>query len=388
MEGIAAFCIQNRVITLTLTVVMLFGGAIAYQTMSRLEDPEFTIKDALVVTQYPGASAAEVEEEVTDQLELAIQQLSQLDEIESKSDRGVSNMTVSILNNYGKEELPQVWDELRRKVSDAQRELPPGAGPSIVVDDYGDVFGIFFVIYGEEYSFAEIKDYVDLLRRELVLVEDVARIETFGERPEVVYVEPLRDRMSQLGIAPSAIGRRRDRLPRSPPCGSPEAFRWSGGCPGYFAESFENGSAADRARLVHGWRGRRLLLPRRRTRRRAVRSPGAPGPEFPPAQAGRARPASEMLPRRNGIAAAPRSRPRPGRELPAQARGHHGLDLGPLGDQPDRDLGVGRHARSLAHVWIAPFCRPNWAPSAASPGGAVLVPGRKLLAQWPAAPCR
>jgi multidrug efflux pump subunit AcrB len=208
MEGIAAFCIQNRVITLTLTVVMLVGGGLAYQSMSRLEDPEFTIKDALVITPYPGASAAEVEEEVTDELELAVQQLSQLDEIESKSDRGISNMTVSILNKYDRDTLPQVWDELRRKVNDAQKDLPPGAGPSTVVDDYGDVFGVFFVVYGEEYSYAEIKDYVDLLRRELVLVEDVARVEPFGERPEVVYVEPLRDRMSQLGIPPSAIGER------------------------------------------------------------------------------------------------------------------------------------------------------------------------------------
>jgi multidrug efflux pump subunit AcrB len=208
MEGLAAFCIRNRVITLTLTVVMLLGGGLAYQTMPRLEDPEFTIKDALVVTPYPGASAVEVEEEVTDRIELAIQQLSQLDEIESKSDRGVSNMTVSILNNYGTEELPQVWDELRRKVSDAQKDLPPGAGPSVVVDDYGDVFGVFFVVYGAEYSFAELKDYVDLLRRELVLVQDVARVETFGERPEVIYVEPVRDRISQLGISPAEIASR------------------------------------------------------------------------------------------------------------------------------------------------------------------------------------
>ena len=206
--GIAAFAIQNRVITLTLTVCLLVGGGLAYQSMSRLEDPEFTIKDALVVTPYPGASAAEVEEEVTDRLELAIQQLAQLDEIESKSDRGVSNMTVSILNQYDAESLPQVWDELRRKVGDAQTKLPPGAGPSIVIDDYGDVFGVFFVVYGEEYSYADLKDFVDLLRRELVLVDDVAKVETFGERPEVVYIEPIRDRMSQLGISPQAIASR------------------------------------------------------------------------------------------------------------------------------------------------------------------------------------
>ncbi len=202
---IAGFAIRRRTVTLVLTVVMLGAGLQAYNQLSRLEDPEFTIKDALVITPYPGASAAEVEEEVTDELELAVQQLGQLKEIESKSDRGLSTLTVTIQDKYDKSSLPQVWDELRRKVNDAQGRLPPGAGPSVVVDDYGDVFGVFFVIYGDEYDYAELKEVVDLLRRELVLVEDVARVETFGERTEAIYIEFDRDRMSQLGIPPAEI---------------------------------------------------------------------------------------------------------------------------------------------------------------------------------------
>ncbi len=203
--NIAEFSITRKVVTLTLTFVMLGGGVLAYQSMSRLEDPEFTIKDALVITPYPGASAYEVEEEVTDELELAVQQLSQLDKIESKSDRGLSTLTVSIKKKYDRATLPQIWDELRRKIGDAQGKLPPGAGPSVVVDDYGDVYGVFFAVYGEEYSYAELKQVVDLLRRELVLVQDVAKVETFGERTEAIYVEPARDRLSQLGIPADAI---------------------------------------------------------------------------------------------------------------------------------------------------------------------------------------
>ena len=203
--NLAEFAIRNRTVTLVLTFVLLGGGLASYQGMSRLEDPEFTIKDALVITPYPGASAAEVEEEVSDELELAVQQLGQLDEVESKSDRGLSTLTVSIKKKYDRESLPQVWDELRRRVGDAQKDLPPGAGPSLVVDDYGDVYGVFVAVYGDEYSYAELKDYVDLLRREFLVVQDVAKIETFGERPEVVYVELSRDRMSQLGIPTSAI---------------------------------------------------------------------------------------------------------------------------------------------------------------------------------------
>lgn len=202
---IAAIAIKNRVVTLVLTVVMLVGGLSAYSGMSRLEDPEFTIKDALVVTPYPGASALEVEQEVSDRLEIAVQQLGQLERVRSKSERGLSTLTVTIKDNYDRETLPQVWDELRRKVNDAARELPPGAGPSIVVDDYGDVYGIFVVVTGDGYSYAELKDYVDLLRRELLLAEDVGKIATFGERREAIFVEFNRDRMSQLGIPSAAV---------------------------------------------------------------------------------------------------------------------------------------------------------------------------------------
>lgn len=198
--NIAELSIRNKTVTLVFTLLLLGGGILAFNDMSRLEDPEFTIKEALVITPYSGASAIEVEQEVTDELEQAVQKMGQIDRVTSKSDRGMSTLTVSIKDKYDKNSLPQVWDELRRKVRDSQTSLPPGAGPSIVIDDYGDVYGVFFAIYGDEYSYAELKKVVDMLRRELLLVEDVAKIETFGERTEVVYVEFDRNRMSQLGI--------------------------------------------------------------------------------------------------------------------------------------------------------------------------------------------
>ena len=202
---LAAIAIKNRVVTLVLTFVMLAVGASSYQKMSRLEDPEFTIKDALVMTPYPGASAEEVEQEVSDYLEIAVQQLGQLDKVVSKSDRGLSTLTVSIKESYDKETLPQVWDELRRKISDAAGRLPAGAGQPIVIDDYGDVYGVFLAVTADGYSYAELKDYVDLLRRELLLVKDVGKISTYGERTEAIYISFDRDRMSQLGISSSGI---------------------------------------------------------------------------------------------------------------------------------------------------------------------------------------
>ena len=203
--NIAEFSIDRKIVTLVFTAVMLFAGLASYNSMSRLEDPEFTIKDALVITRYPGATAAEVEEEVSDELELAVQQMPQLDRVESRSERGLSTLTVTVKDKYDKTSLPQVWDELRRKVGDAQSSLPPGAGPSLVVDDFGDVYGVFAAVSGDGYSYAELKKVVDFLRRELVLVQDVAKVATFGERVEAIFVEPSRDRMAELGIPPSAI---------------------------------------------------------------------------------------------------------------------------------------------------------------------------------------
>ncbi|HHK40962.1 MAG TPA: efflux RND transporter permease subunit, partial [Planctomycetaceae bacterium] len=203
--NLADLALRNRVTTMVLATVFFVGGIMAFDRLSRLEDPEFTIKEALVITPYPGASASEVETEVSDKIEKAVQQLGQLKEVESKSDRGMSTVTVRIKDQYDKASLPQVWDELRRKVGDVQSNLPPGAGPSVVQDDYGDVWGIFLAIYGDGYTFAELKSVAKLLRRELLLVKDVAKVGFWGDRTEVVYVIPNRDRMSQLGIHPGQI---------------------------------------------------------------------------------------------------------------------------------------------------------------------------------------
>ena len=208
---ITEFCLENRTTTLVLTVVMIIAGLGSYENMGRLEDPEFTIKDALIITQYPGATAQEVEEEITDEIEIAVQQLGQLDEVTSVSYRGLSIVTATIKDSFDKETLPQVWDELRRKVGDAQGRLPPGAGPSIVNDDFGDVYGIFFALYGDEYEFDELWDVAKLLRRELLLVPDVAKVDIFGDQPEVIYVQLDRDRMAQLGIPAATIAQELQR---------------------------------------------------------------------------------------------------------------------------------------------------------------------------------
>lgn len=203
--NIAQASIRNSTITWVFIVMMFVGGLYAYDKLGRLEDPEFTIKSAQVFTAYPGATAEEVAAEVTDELETAIQQMGQLKLLTSISEPGKSTILVEVKDKYDKNSLPQVWDELRRKVADAQRLLPPGAGPSVVYDDYGDVFGVFYAVYGDGFSYAELKDHVDTLRRELLLCDDVGKIMTYGELPEVVYIEMSRVRLAQLGLSPQTV---------------------------------------------------------------------------------------------------------------------------------------------------------------------------------------
>lgn len=146
------------------------GGLLALLNIGRLEDPAFTIKTAVIVTHYPGASAQQVEEEVTLPLENAIQQLPSLDNVSSISSNGLSQITVNIASQYHSSELPQIWDELRRRVGDASRLFPPGVVPPFVNDDFGDVFGFFFAISGDSFTNPELVRYAEQLRRELVLV--------------------------------------------------------------------------------------------------------------------------------------------------------------------------------------------------------------------------
>ena len=198
---IAQFSIEKRVIIWTMIILFIVGGLFAYQNLGRYEDPEFTIKDAKVITFYPGAKPLEVEEEVTDRIEKSIHELSQIKRTTSISETGYSEITATIQDKYDKTSLPQIWDELRRKVIDIQSQLPPGAGPSIVYDDFGDVYGMLFALTGEGFSYRELKRYSDIIKRELELVPGVAKVEVAGVWQEAIFVDVARSKLSQLGIS-------------------------------------------------------------------------------------------------------------------------------------------------------------------------------------------
>lgn len=205
VTGIAAYFIRNRVISWMVALIFLIGGIAAFFGLGRLEDPAFTIKDAMVVTSYPGATPQQVEEEVTYPIEKAIQQLTYVDEVNSISSRGLSQITVTMKNSYGPDDLPQIWDELRRKVNDLKGTLPPGVNEPQVIDDFGDVYGILLAVTGDGYSYKELLDYVDYLRRELELVDGVSKVSVSGQQQEQVFIEVSMKKLSSIGLAPDTV---------------------------------------------------------------------------------------------------------------------------------------------------------------------------------------
>ncbi len=201
--NIAEFTIKNRVLSVIVIMLSLVGGWNAYQTMARFEDPEFTIRQALVVTRYPGASPIEVAQEVTEPLEKIIQQMPEVETIESISAAGVSEITVEMKYAFSpsKRDLQLLWAKLRNKVEDAASSLPPGANPSSVVDDFGDVFGLLYFVTGDGYSPFELKRYAKSLQRSLLQVDGVANVTLSGEQKEAIYVEISRQTTSALGLS-------------------------------------------------------------------------------------------------------------------------------------------------------------------------------------------
>lgn len=198
--NIAELAIRKGTVTWTLSLAVLILGWLAYQGLPRLEDPELTIREARVITPYPGASAAQVEQDVSGKIEEAAGQLSQLRRVESRSERGLSVVSVVVRDSYGRQELRQIWDELRRRVGDLQARLPPGAGPSLVRDDLDDLYGIYYALVGKGFTQRELLRVAEQIRHELSTVDGVKKTILFGERREAIYVEVSKARTKALGV--------------------------------------------------------------------------------------------------------------------------------------------------------------------------------------------
>lgn len=206
--NIAEFAITKKVTTWLLVAILVFGGLSAYQKMGKLEDPAFTIKQAKVITNYPGATPEQVEEEVTYHIEEAMQQLGQLKRLKKTISReGQSEVEIEFKDGFYADDMPNIYDEVRRKLKDMEHKLPPGAGSPQVVDDFADVFGMYLALTGEGYSYRDLKDTAEELKKQLVLLPGVRKVQLGGEIREEVVVEISRTQLAELGISLARIGR-------------------------------------------------------------------------------------------------------------------------------------------------------------------------------------
>lgn len=205
MMDISKWAFGNRNLIYFFIAVLVAGGIFSCYQMSKLEDPEVKVKLAMVVTTYPGASAHQVELEVTDVLEKSIRTMGDIDNIESYSYNDLSLIQVELLSTVNDEKVEQHWDILRRKVNDAKASLPSGATSPLVKDDFGNVFGMFYALTGDGMDERELSDYAELIKREVNGMDGVDRVDLYGKRPECINISLLQDRMANLGIKPLEV---------------------------------------------------------------------------------------------------------------------------------------------------------------------------------------
>ena len=205
MIDFGKWAFTNKLLVYFLVFVLVAGGIFSIYRMPKLEDPEVKVKMAMIVTTYPGASAHQVEMEVTDVLEKSIRTMGDLDNIESSSFNDLSIIQVELRSTIPNEEVEQCWDRLRRKVYDAQAHLPSGAGVSVTRDDFSAVYGMFYALTADGLSERELLKYSDLLRNEICSLDDIERVEVYGAQHECIEIRLLQDKLSTLGVSAAEV---------------------------------------------------------------------------------------------------------------------------------------------------------------------------------------
>jgi multidrug efflux pump subunit AcrB len=203
--SIVELAVRREALTLTLSVAVLIHGWLSFQGLPRLGEPGASTRETLIVTPYPGASPEEVEREISERIERAVRELGRVQGVESYSSRGRSLVKVRVHDRHGKARLRQVRDALRHRIGDLQAELPPGAGPSLVDEDFGDIYGFYYALTGAGFTASELRQVARLLQRNLSTVDGIRTVALFGERNETIYVEISQDRIKAFGMDLSEV---------------------------------------------------------------------------------------------------------------------------------------------------------------------------------------
>ena len=203
--NISKWALKRGVLIHAFVAVLIIGGLWAFTQMPKLEDPAIRVKQALVVATYPGASAHQVELELTDPIEKSIRQMPDIDHIESSSYADMTIITVELHPTVKDDELEQQWDLLRRKVENIKPSLPKGAQVMTVADDFGDVYGMFYALTGDGLSDRQLSDYAELIKREVLAIDGVTRVDIYGKRPECININLKEEKMANLGVLPTEV---------------------------------------------------------------------------------------------------------------------------------------------------------------------------------------
>lgn len=199
------YSIKNTIVIRFMVVLLVIGGLFSYFRLGKLEDPEFKIKEAMVITVYPGADSHTVELQVTNKIEEALQKIPNIDYLKSVSKPGYSQVKIKLQESVPSKNLDQYWDNVRKKINDAQLGLPTGTIPSIVLDDYGAVYGIFLAVTSDGYSYSEFSKYTDYILKELNSVNGIAQTAQFGKQNDAIEIIIDREKINSMGISTKLI---------------------------------------------------------------------------------------------------------------------------------------------------------------------------------------
>ena len=198
--NLSRWALEHPALTRYLLVVLLLLGFAAYFQLGQDEDPPFTFRAMVVRTFWPGATAQQVAEQVTDKLERTLQEVPYADKIRSYSKPGESQIIFEIKDSSKSSEVPNVWYTVRKKIGDMRNTLPPGVQGPFFNDEFGDVYGVIYALESDGFNYAELKTFADDVRQQLLLVPDVSKVELFGVQDEKLYIEISQKRLAQLGL--------------------------------------------------------------------------------------------------------------------------------------------------------------------------------------------
>ena len=204
MIDFGKYAFKNKKLIYFVIAVLIFGGLYSAYDMSKLEDPEIKVKMAMVVAIRPGASAHEMEMEVTEPIEKNIRTIGELDNIQSWSYNDMAILQVEMKRTVKDDDIEQCWDMLRRKVNDVASTLPTGTSVQIQ-DDFGLVYGMFYALTGESVSHRELCDYARMIQREITDIDGVGRVTIYGKKEECIDIKMLPDKMASLGVSPAEV---------------------------------------------------------------------------------------------------------------------------------------------------------------------------------------